>query len=268
MKSYDEALAELSQAKLEDFVEERKRLAKELKQAGDAEGSKRLSQRARPTLSVWTVNQLYWHARPAFDRLLETAAPLRSGGLAGGAQHREALAKLRDRAAKLLEASNHAASDATMRRVTTTLSALAANGSFDPDPPGALTSDRDPPGFEAIGIGTDTEHIAPTRTQPAEVEHTASRRHTDAERREAAAERERARREEEAERHRAELLRRKLEAERRKLEAELTAERRKLEAREKEVERRRRELEEAESALKRAKQSVKNLEAQLSGFNH
>lgn len=262
MSRYDEAVAELSQAKLENFVEERKRLAKELKQAGDADGSKRLSQRARPTISVWTVNQLYWRARPAFEHLFETAAPLRSGGLAGGAQHREALAKLREEAVKLLEQEGHAASDVTLRRVMTTLSALAASGGFDPDPPGALSSDRDPPGFEAIGIVGDA-HDSHVEHKKEHAEEQRSHKPTEADRRAAAAERERARREQEAEREREELARKKLQAERRKLETELNSERRKLEAREKEVGRRRRELEQAEAALKESQDAVDAVEEQL-----
>ena len=39
MTSYAEALAELCQAKLPDFVAERKRLSKELKAAGDSAGA-------------------------------------------------------------------------------------------------------------------------------------------------------------------------------------------------------------------------------------
>jgi hypothetical protein len=38
-----------------------------------------------------------------------------------------------------------------LRRVTTTLSALAASGGFAPDAEGALLEDRDPPGFEVLG---------------------------------------------------------------------------------------------------------------------
>ena len=267
MTSYAEALAELCQAKLPDFVAERKRLSKELKAAGDSAGATRLSQRARPTLSVWTVNQLYWHSRSAFEHLFETAEPLRSGGLSGGAKHREALAKLRDKATTLLEQAGHAPSEATLRRVMTTLSALAATGSFEPDAPGTLSADRDPPGFEAIGIVSDAE---PTHS-PAR-EHAPPQRAGDGdgeqERRAAAVERERARREHEAERRRADLERKKQEAERKKLELEIGAERRRLEAREKDVERRRRDLEEAEAARDAAKRAVATLEERLSSRTH
>ena len=155
--AYDDALQELSQAALSQFVAERKRLAGELKAAGDAAGAKRLLARKRPTVSAWVVNQLYWHARDAFDEMLATAEQLRRGHLKASANHRDAIAKLRKRAAAILEDSGHAPTEATLRRVTTTLSALAATGSWDPDPPGSLAADRDPPGFEAVGIPSAPE---------------------------------------------------------------------------------------------------------------
>jgi hypothetical protein len=150
--SYDDAVTELYQAPHGDFVNERKRLAGELKTAGDKAGSTKLGKLVRPPISAWTVNQLWRSAREDFDALFETAEKLRKGDLAATGEHRDAIAKLRQQAAKVLVEAGNAASEGTLRRVTTTLSALAATGSFDPDPPGALSADRDPPGFEAIGL--------------------------------------------------------------------------------------------------------------------
>jgi hypothetical protein len=149
---YDDAVASLFQAPLDQFVAERKQLAGELKAAGDKAGAAKLAKLARPPISAWVVNQLWWHARDAFDALFETAQRLRDGKLEATAAHREAIAKLRARAAAILSDAEHGAIDATLRRVTQTLSALAATGGWDPDVPGALSADRDPPGFEAIGI--------------------------------------------------------------------------------------------------------------------
>jgi hypothetical protein len=150
--AYDDAVRELYQTPLARFVAERKRLAGELRIAGDRSGAATLAKLPRPTTSAWAVNQLYWHARDAFDELLATAERLRGGELAATGAHRDALAKLRARAARMLEDAGHAPTEATLRRVATTLSALAAAGGFDPDPPGTLAADRDPPGFEAAGI--------------------------------------------------------------------------------------------------------------------
>jgi hypothetical protein len=149
---YDQAVQALYQAPLSQFVAERKRLAAELKASADAAGSKHLLERKRPTVSAWVVNQLYWHARDGFDRMLATAEQLRKGRLNATADHRDAIASLRKRAAAMLEDSGHAPTEATLRRVTTTLAALAATGGFDPDLPGTLATDREPPGFEAFGV--------------------------------------------------------------------------------------------------------------------
>jgi hypothetical protein len=158
---YARAVAALYQAAHGEFVAERKRLAAELKAAGDRDGAKTLAKLGRPPISAWAVNQLYWHAREAFDRLMATAAQLREGDLSASAAHREALAKLRQRAAAILTEAGHNASEGTLRRTTLTLSALAALGTFAPDPAGALSDDRDPPGFEAAGFVATAERPAP-----------------------------------------------------------------------------------------------------------
>ncbi len=149
---YVRAVAALYQAPHGEFVAERKRLAAELKATGDREGAKTLAKLGRPPISAWAVNQLYWHAREAFDRLMATAAQLREGDLSANGPHREALGKLRQRAASFLTDAGHNANEATLRRTAQTLSAIAALGTFAPDPAGALSDDRDPPGFEAAGI--------------------------------------------------------------------------------------------------------------------
>lgn len=165
MAAYDDAVTELSQVPLDQYIAERKRLAGELKAAGDKTGARVLGTRARPPVSAWAVNQLYWHAREAFDELLATAARLRKGELAASAAHRDALTKLRVRAGTILEDAGHNANEATLRRVATTLSAIAATGDWGDDKPGTIVADRDPPGFEAAGI--PAEHVAETIAAPA-----------------------------------------------------------------------------------------------------
>ena len=142
------AVRELYQVPLGQFVAERKRLAKELAKPD----AKALLARRRPTISAWAGNQLWWHARDAFDKLMETAEQLRKGHAAADKPHREAIAKLRARAATILEDAGHAASEGVLRRVTTTLSAIAAAGGWEPSEPGALADDLDPPGFAAMGL--------------------------------------------------------------------------------------------------------------------
>jgi len=151
MSDYRNNLQTLYKVPLGDFVAARKRLADELRGAGDRDGAERLARRRRPTASAWAVNQLYWHARDAFDALLAAAAQLRKGDLSRTNAYREGLGLLRQRAAAILQDAGHPASGATLQRVMGTLAAVAAAGGFDPDPPGALPADRDPPGFEAVG---------------------------------------------------------------------------------------------------------------------
>jgi hypothetical protein len=152
---YAAALDELYQAPHGSFVEERKRLAADLKAAGDKTGAAALGKRTRPTISAWVVNQLWWHARDAFESLLASAARLRDGDLAANAEHRASLTKLRTRAAAMLDDAGHGSTESTLRRVHQTIAAIAATGSWEPEAPGTLTSDRDPPGF-------DVAMLAPT----------------------------------------------------------------------------------------------------------
>jgi hypothetical protein len=234
MATYEEAVIALYQGALESFVAERKRLSAELKGAGDKDGAARLLKLARPSISAWVVNQLYFRERETFDELLERAAQIRAGDLGATTAHREALAKLRARAARLLTEGAHGASEATLRKVTTTLSALAAAGGFDPDLPGALSADREPPGFEAFNfsaLGADID-------------------------RERNAEEERRRQEE---RRLVEEEREKKRAEQRQLEDELRAA-------QVELERRIRELSEAENNAKAARSAVEKLEKRLAAL--
>ena len=245
---YDDALTALYRAPHDGFVSERKRLAAELKAAGDREGAAKLAKLARPPISAWVVNQLWWEERETFEALLSAAERLRAGELQATDAHRAASNALRTRAAELLAAAGHSVNEATLRRVTQNLSALAAIGGFDPDPPGALSKDRDPPGFEAFGETTTFVKPPPPSTEP-----------NDAER---ARERER----EAEERRKAEARARK-EAERRQLEASLRTADSDIESRTRDVEALRARLTEAEAALERARLARRGLEARLAALD-
>jgi hypothetical protein len=263
--AYEEALQELYQAPLTQFVAERKRLAGDLKASGDAAGAKRLADRKRPTVSAWVVNQLYWHARDALDELLATAEQLRKGHLKASAAHREALAKLRKRAAAILEDAGHAATEATLRRVTTTLSALAASGGFDPDPPGTLAADRDPPGFEAAGIlsapGDDEEEEdekpAPKHDGKQELAKAREKQHVDDEVAEAR------KRAEMAEKKREEDERKRKAAQRHQLEAALRTAKGDRETAERKVKQLEKQLEQAGKDVVKAQEAIDDIAAKI-----
>lgn len=195
--AYDDAVTTLYQAAFSDFVAERKRLAAELKAAGDKPGAAQLLKLQRPPISAWVVNQLWWQQQAEFVELIDVAARVKVGDREAAKAHREALAKLRELAAQILREGGNAATEATLRRVTTSVSAIAANGGFAPDAAGALSADRDPPGFESLGFAVGgTARATPPPEKPKD--DTAARK-AEAEKRRAE-EQERARRAAERER--------------------------------------------------------------------
>jgi hypothetical protein len=178
------AIETLFRAAHGEFVTERKRLALELKASGNKASAARLLKLERPSISAWAVNQLWWREREGFEALFAAAERLRKGQLEASAERRELLADLRARAAKLLSDAGHASNEATLRRVAGTLAALGASGSFDPDPPGALCRDRDPPGFGALegavfpapAASEARKPVAPSRDEAAAARRAAEER--------------------------------------------------------------------------------------------
>ncbi len=135
---------------LSAFTGERKRLADQLKAAESKAFAAIVARLPRPTMSAWVVNQLWRMARPDLDALLAAGARVRDGDRGGLDEQRAALGRLRTRAAAVLAADGHAASPATIQRVATTLQALSALGTWEPDRPGRMIADRDPPGFDVM----------------------------------------------------------------------------------------------------------------------
>ena len=234
-----QSLQELYTAPLASFITERNRLAAALRAAGKGDAAKEIARRRRPPVSAWAVNQLYWHEREAFDALLAAATRLRKGDLKETGAYREALREAHRRAAAILRKSPHAPTDATMRRVMGTLAAVAASGSFDPDPPGALTADREPPGFEAIDAVAAT---GPARKRDAKPERTAAQAE------------DRARKQAEAKAR---------QAERQRLVAALREARAAVRDRERATALLKKELHEAEKALEDARDALRDLERTL-----
>jgi DNA repair exonuclease SbcCD ATPase subunit len=147
---------------LPEFTAARNALAAELKGAGRAEDAARVRGLPKPPLSTWAVNQLYWRHRKPFDSLITAGQRLRTAqaaqlrGKPGELREplearRAALSELTKHASALLKESGHTPSPDLMRRITTTLEALATYGSHAAAPPaGRLTDDVDAPGFEAL----------------------------------------------------------------------------------------------------------------------
>ena len=208
----------LFQVPLTEFTSARNALAAKLKKEGDSEAADRVKTLGKPSVSAWVANQLYWKYRKSFDRLLGAGEQFRkaqSAQLAGRKAdlrapldaRREALAELTRHASDILRDTGHPPSPDTMRRVTTTLEALATYGEQAGGPqPGRLTGDVAPPGFEALaalvprGIDRVGHRQAPPRVIPFSQQKQPRRKTGDAEADARAAEAERRAREAEAQR--------------------------------------------------------------------
>ena len=187
---------------LTEFVGARKALAARLKQNGlvsEAEGVKAL---AKPSMSAWTVNQLYWRHREAFDELIATGQRFRKAQTSGKMVNmrealdarREALSHLSELATEALRDAGHNPSLDTLRRIATTLEALSAYKSLSDGPSlGRLTEDIDPPGFDSVGSFTPSAGITKRVAEPLHVSPSKKPVTTSSKAQEAAANRQKAR---------------------------------------------------------------------------
>jgi hypothetical protein len=163
----DSKIDELYQQPLIDFTAARNALAKTL--SGD--DAKRVRALAKPTLVPWAVNQVYWHARAAYDRLMKSGERLRKAQIAAlegrsadvraaSEAHRHAIAEGVAEAERLaVSAGSKPGADALAR--TFEALSLATERS---ESPGRLTEALQPAGFEALAGVTPQPGVA--RTQP------------------------------------------------------------------------------------------------------
>lgn len=144
---------------LSEFTGERNALAARLKKSGRGDEAVRVKAMAKPPVSAWAVNQLYWNHRQTFDQLLASGERVHktqaSGKLAEMREalnaRREALKDLSELASSLLEDAGHNPSLDIIRRITSTLEAMSVYASRSDAPrAGRLTHDVDPPGFESL----------------------------------------------------------------------------------------------------------------------
>jgi hypothetical protein len=138
---------------LDNFVAARNALAKTL----SGEAAQQVRKLVKPTVVPWAVNQLYWRARPAYDRLIASGVTLRKAQIASlegqrsdlpaaNEAHRRAISDASKESQRLAaESGAHPDSDTLMR----TLEALSL-AVEPPSPPGRLTEPLRPAGFEAL----------------------------------------------------------------------------------------------------------------------
>jgi hypothetical protein len=176
----EEAIDELFRLAPPEFTAARNELATGLRKEGRTDAAKIVRALTKPSVSAWTVNQLFWRHRAAFERLIAAGERLRqvqASHLAGRPANvraplgevREALSELTRLGAQILHTSSGRAPAGVMRRVTVTLEALSSYGTL-PDAPraGRLVDDVDPPGFETLAalvprVGDTSRGDAPSK---------------------------------------------------------------------------------------------------------
>jgi hypothetical protein len=163
MVKRDDPVDALFRLPLAEFIGARKELAVRLQKTGYPDEAQHVKALAKPSISAWTVNQLYWDHRDEFDELISTGQRFRKAQASGKMVNmrealdarRTALTQLSDLATEILSDAGHNPSLDVLRRITTTLEALSSLSSFSDDTtPGRLTQDIDPPGFESFGSFT------------------------------------------------------------------------------------------------------------------
>jgi hypothetical protein len=153
MSALDSLIDSLYQQPLNEFTQARNTLAKSLSGAE----AKRVRALTKPTLVPWAVNQVFWRARGAYDRLMKSGERLRTAQIAAlegrdadvraaTETHRRAIADAVREAERLAATAGSKPSPDALARSFEALS--LATGS--PEPPGRLTQPLQPAGFEAL----------------------------------------------------------------------------------------------------------------------
>ena len=149
----DPKIDDLYKGPLKGFVASRTALAKTL--AG--EEARRVKGLQKPTIVPWAVNQVYWHARPVYDRLAASGEKLRAAQIAAlkgkgndvrhaTETHRKAM---RDAVAEALRLASDGGARPSADELTKTLEAVSLARDL-PEQAGRLTKPLQPAGFEAL----------------------------------------------------------------------------------------------------------------------
>ena len=155
--SLDDVVAELLSGPLDEFTNRRNSRSKELKVAGQRELAAEVATLRKPPVAVWAVNHLARSNKPVLERLRragEAVVQAQSGAVAGrknaalelrsasDALQRELEVAVRA-AGDVLRADEHAADEATLRRVQEMLRLAAVSGgeTWDRLQRGALISE-------------------------------------------------------------------------------------------------------------------------------
>ncbi|NDU74690.1 hypothetical protein GWI34_18965 [Actinomadura sp. DSM 109109] len=159
-----------------EFVETRKRLAREAREAGDAALAKRIGALRRPTLSAWAVNLLARSAADELAGLLDVGEKLRAAwgegrGLGDLERRRgELVGSLVRTAGELAEAAGGGLREQAVREVEDTLQAATVDaGVAEEVRAGRLSQPRSHSGFVPAGFpsapGDQDEGAEPERAE-------------------------------------------------------------------------------------------------------
>ena len=153
MSPLDATIDDLYRLPLTEFTGARNAMAKSLT-GGDA---LRVRALPKPTVVPWAVNQVYWHARGTYDRLMKSGETLRTAQIdalegraadvrAASDAHRRAIGDAVAEAGRLAASSGAKPGADALARTFEALS-LATH---TPESPGRLTGALQPAGFEAL----------------------------------------------------------------------------------------------------------------------
>ena len=167
MSALDAKIDDLYRLPLAEFTAARNALAKSLSK----DDAKLIKALAKPTVVPWAVNQLYWHARATYDRLMKSGEKLRAAQIAAlegrGADvraasesHRRAIGEAVAEAGRLATASGAKPGADPLARTFESLS-LATSA---PGQPGRLTDALQPAGFEAL-LGVTPSEVRSTKSE-------------------------------------------------------------------------------------------------------
>jgi hypothetical protein len=153
VSALDDKIDNLYSQPLGDFIGARNTLAKTLS-GSDAQRVKAL---AKPTVVAWAANQVYFHARAAYNALIKSGERVRHAQIAAlqgkaadiraaNDEHRRAVSAAVAEAERLAATTG---SKPSADALTRTFEALSLTP-HPPDPPGRLVEPLQPAGFEAL----------------------------------------------------------------------------------------------------------------------
>jgi hypothetical protein len=185
----DEDIDALYQSPPSEFTAARNALAKTL--TGDA--ARQVKALKKPTVVPWAVNQVYWKARPIYDRAMERGRALRTTQIASlkgkKSDVRSAMEAHRKAIGEAVQRAQKIAADAGVNPDTDQLARMFEALSLAPSPPdgvGRFADVIEPMGFEALSGVTPVGRVpaadsAAEKRKTEKQEEAARRQHQEAE---------------------------------------------------------------------------------------